>query len=65
MSDFICKKCGGLLVHEDNDMDDTGHYEVLVCSTCGTDYHVYEDSAIWMRDNDGFFSEVKSWKYQD
>ncbi len=60
MSDFTCKKCNGLLTHEYNDMDETGHFEVLSCTTCGTDYHVYEDHSIWMRNNDGFFSEVKS-----
>ena len=58
MSDFVCKKCGGMLIHEDYDLDDTGHYEILTCPNCELDYHAYEDGSIWMRDNSGFFQEV-------
>lgn len=52
-------RCGNRLEFVEQDLDDTGHYEVWGCPECDTVYHLYEkDNDLWELQDNGLYERV-------
>ena len=53
---LLCYSCNThVLEVTDEDLDDTGYYNVLECPNCNTKYKLYQsDNSIWKQTNKGY-----------
>lgn len=58
----LCISCNKVLDEnsfEETDFDETGHFEVWVCSDCNTHYKVYEnDKSVWVQEHTGAYKNT-------